>query len=435
MNASFRRDASSVFGIDSKWGNFPAISFGWNAHNEKFLLDRDDLVSRLKFRVSYGLTGNENFTVGDDIINAYPYLALLNTSNAISGGGITPGVSALNIANTLLQWEASKEFNPGIDFGFMSNRITGSIDYYVRTSDKLLLENPVSYVTGFDAGIVNLGEVENSGFEFELRTRNVSNSNFKWTTTLIASTNKNELLSFGESDGALLEDGFGRNSQWINSIGNPISSFYGFVVDKEIATEYYDSPYIPINGVSEDVVVKDLNGDGLITDADKTILGDPYADLIWSLTNTFEIGNFDFSFMIQGSQGAQVKNIGDQYFGTHWQGSTTDPQAVVDAGIIPNATFLQPRIWTNDVVQSAGYFSLRNVNIGYNFTKDQLSRFNLGGLRVYASAQNLIYMTSDEYNGFNPEFIDNSNSPRAYGSQRAGTPLFRTVTAGVNVNF
>ena len=153
MNASFRRDASSVFGVDSKWGNFPAVSFGWNAHNEDFLLDHNDVVSRLKFRVSYGLTGNENFNVGDDIINNYPYLALLNNTNAIIEGGITTGVSPLNIANALLQWEASEEFNPGLDFGFANNRITGSVDYYIRTSDQLLLENPVSYVTGFDAGL------------------------------------------------------------------------------------------------------------------------------------------------------------------------------------------------------------------------------------------------------------------------------------------
>ena len=434
INASYRRDASSVFGVDSKWGDFPAISFGWNAHNESFLID-NDAVSRLKFRVSYGLTGNENFTVGDDIINNYPYLALLNTSNAITQGGITPGVSPLNIANTLLQWEGSKEFNPGLDFGFMSNRVTGSIDYYVRTSDQLLLENPVSYVTGFDSGIVNLGKVQNSGVEFELRTRNIANSTFKWNTSFIASTNRNELLSFGESDGALLEDGFGRNSQWINSVGNPISSFYGFVKDDELPTEYYDSPWIPINGVSEDVIVKDLNGDGLITDEDKTILGNPYPEFIWSLTNEVAIGNFDISVMIQGSLGAEVKNIGDQYFGTHWQGRTTDAQAVVDAGLISDASFLQPRIWTDEVVQSAGYFSLRNINIGYNFTKDQLARFGLGGIRVYVTGQNLIYATSDSYNGFNPEFIDNNNSPRAYGSQRAGTPLFRTMTVGANVKF
>jgi len=130
-----------------------------------------------------------------------------------------------------------------------------------------------------------------------------------------------------------------------------------------------------------------------------------------------------------------VKNIGDQYFGTHWQGSTSDVQAVVDAGVIPHPSFLQAKVLTDNVVQSAGYFSLRNINIGYNFTNDQLSRFGLGGLRLYVSGQNLIYDTSDSYNGFNPEYIDNNNSPRAYGSQRAGTPLFRTMSAGLNVNF
>jgi len=282
---------------------------------------------------------------------------------------------------------------------------------------------------------VNLGEVENSGFELEIRTRNLSNKNLKWNTTIIASTNKNELISFGESDGQLTVDGFGRNSQWINAVGNPISSFYGFVVDEELATKYYDSPYIPINGISEDVIVKDLNGDGLITDEDKTILGDPYPELIWSITNEFIFGSFDFSFMLQGSQGAEVKNVGDQYFGTHWQGSTTDVQQVIEDGIISDASFLQQRIHTNDIIQSAGYFSLRNVNIGYNFPNAKLSRFGLRNLRVYASGQNLIYKTASDYNGFNPEYIDNNNTPTSYGAQRAGTPLFRTMTVGLNVQF
>ena len=434
VNASFRRDASSVFGINSKWGNFPAVSIGWNAHNEEFL-GAGKTISRLKFRVSYGLTGNENFNVGDDIVNNYPYLALLSSNSAIIEGAITPGVSPLSIVNPLLQWEGSEEFNPGIDFGFFNNRVQGSIDYYIRTSDNLLLENPVSYVTGFDAGIVNLGEVENKGWEFELRTTNIRGRKLSWSTTLIASTNENTLLSFGESDGQLTVDGWGRNSQWINSIGNPISSFYGFVVDRELSTQYYDSPYIPINGLSEDVIVKDLNGDGLISDEDKTILGDPYPDLIWSLTNEVAIGNFDLSIMIQGSQGAEVKNVGDQYFYTHWQGATSDVQQVVEDGIISDPSFLQERVHTNDIVQSAGYFSLRNVNIGYNFNANQLRKFGLNSLRLYVSGQNLIYITSDEYHGFNPEFIDNNNTPISYGAQRAGTPLFRTFTAGLNVQF
>jgi TonB-linked SusC/RagA family outer membrane protein len=433
VNASFRRDGSSVFGVESKWGNFPALSIGWNAHYEDFMMG-NEVLSRLKFRVSYGLTGNENFSVGDDIINAYPYLALLNTSNAIIGNSISPGVSARNIANTLLQWEASKEFSPGVDFGFLNDRITGSLDYYVRTSDKLLLENPVSYVTGFSGGIVNLGEVQNSGFELELRSNNLTKDNFRWSSTLIASTNKNELLSFGESNGALLEDTYGRNSQWINLIGNPISSFYGYVVDKELPNKYISTPYHPINSSGEDIIVKDLNGDGLITDEDKTILGDPYPDLIWSFTNDFQYGNFDFSFMIQGSQGAEVRNVGDQYFFNWFGNATVNPQLAVEDGVVSHVSFIQEKVLTNEIVQPAGYFSLRNVNFGYTFSKNQLSRLGLDNLRIYLSGQNLIYKTSDLYHGFNPEFIDDAN-PRKYGEQRAGTPIYRTMSIGLNVNF
>ena len=434
VSASFRRDGSSVFGVDSKWGDFPALSMGWNAHNENFLSE-SDILSKLKLRVSYGLTGAENFNVGNVSVNAWPYLAQLTGANAIVGNSISGGNSPLNIVNSLLQWEASEEFNPGIDFGLFNNRISGSLDYYKRTSDKLLLNNPVSYVTGFNSGIVNLGKVANSGFELELRTKNISSENFSWSTTLIASTNKNELLEYGESNGALTEDGFGRGSQWINSIGNPISSFYGYVVDTDLSSEYWNSPWIPINGISEDVIVKDLNGDGIITDDDKTILGNPYPEITWSVSNEFKLGNIDFSFMIQGSQGAEVRNVGDQYFYTHWTGATSDVQAVVDAGVIPDASFLQQRVHTNDIVMSAGYFSLRNVNLGYTLSEDVVSKIGLSSLRFYATGQNLLYITSDDYHGFNPEFIDSNNTPQSYGAQRAGTPLFSTVSFGLNVNF
>ncbi|MEQ9298141.1 MAG: TonB-dependent receptor [Cyclobacteriaceae bacterium] len=437
FNASFRRDGSSVFGVDSKWGNFPAVSVGWNAHNEDFFINSiGDVVSLFKVRASYGKTGSENFNVGDEVVNTWPYLALLNTSNAIVDDAVTAGVSPRNIANTLLQWEASEEFTVGVDFGFFENRVTGSIDYYKRVSDNLLLENPVSYVTGFTSGIVNLGEVENTGLEFELRSRNIVKDKFKWSSTVIASTNENKLTAFGDSDGALLEDSYGRNSQWINQVGQPISSFYGFVVDrsKTIPNEFISTPWNPINGQGEDAIVLDLNGDGIITDADKTILGDPYPDLIWSFTNDFTYGNWDLSFMIQGAMGYEVRNVGDQYFFTWFSNATTSPQDIVEAGIVSHPSFVQEKVLTDQIVQDASYVSLRNVTLGYNLPRSMTSKIGLKGVRVYASGQNLIYKTSDEYNGFNPEFVDDPN-PRKYGEQRAGTPLFRTFTFGLNVNF
>ena len=438
---SFRRDGSSVFGINTKWGNFPAASVGWNVAKENFLKD-SDFVSNLKFRASYGFTGAENFNVGNDVVNVWPYLALLQNSNAITDGNIDAGVSPLNIANALLQWEASEEFNPALDFGFFNNRISGSIDYYQRTSDKLLLNNPVSYVTGFNGGIVNLGEVQNRGWELELRTKNIANEKFSWNSTIIASTNQNELLSFGDSNNALIEDTYGRNSQWINRVGEPISSFWGFVVDEqayneiEFRTTYVDNPWNRINGQAQDVIVKDLNGDGIITDDDKTILGDPYPDLVYSFTNEFKFGNFDFSFMLQGSVGAQVNNIGDEYF-YNWFGNSTrnggELQAVAD-GLVTHPSFIQEKVLTSEVIASADYFSLRNINIGYNMPEDLTTKLGVSGLRLYATAQNLIYITADDYHGFNPEHDDNGN-PRAYGSQRGGTPIFKTITLGLNIDF
>jgi TonB-linked SusC/RagA family outer membrane protein len=441
VNASFRRDGSSVFGVDSKYGNFPAVSVGWNVAKEKFLMD-SEVVSNLKFRASYGLTGAENFNVGDDNVNLYPYLALLQNSNAVTDGSIAPGVSPRNIANALLQWEASEELTIGLDYGFLNNRISGSVDYYERTSDELLLENPVSYITGFTSGIVNLGEVQNKGVEVELRTKNILSEKFRWNSTIIASTNRNELLSFGNSNNALIEDDYGRNSQWINRIGEPISSFWGYVVDTDIyddtqfRTTYVDNPWNRINGQADDTIVKDLNGDGIITAEDKTILGDPYPDLVYSFTNEFQVGNFDLSFMVQGSLGAQVNNIGDQYF-YNWFGNRTrsggELQAVAD-GLVPHVSFIQEKVLTSEVIASADYFSLRNINFGYNFSDDTLSSIGVNSLRLYATAQNLIYITADDYHGFNPEHVDGSN-PRAYGSQRAGTPIFRTLTLGLNIDF
>lgn len=441
VNASFRRDGSSVFGPNNKYGDFPSVSVGWNVSDEEFLAG-NSILSNLKLRASYGETGSERFNVGSDVVNNWPYLALLQNTNAIVNDQIVAGASPLNIANSVLQWEASQEFNPAIDFGILENRIQGSVDFYSRTSESLLLENPVSYVTGFTSGIVNLGKVRNQGWEFELRTRNMVKDNFTWNTTIITSTNQNELLEFGDSNGALIQDTYGRNSQWINLIGHPISSFYGYVVDTDKFDEtsfrvaYVDKPWNRINGQSDDIIVRDLNGDGKITEDDKTILGDPYPDILLSITNSFTYRDFDFSFMFQGSFGAQVNNIGDQYF-FNWFGNRTmsggEAQAVAD-GLVPHESFIQEKVLTSEVIASADYVSLRNVTLGYNMPANLTSKIRVKGLRVYVSGQNLLYFTANDYHGFNPEHVDGTN-PRAYGSQRAGTPMFRTVSVGLNLDF
>ncbi|WP_417875346.1 SusC/RagA family TonB-linked outer membrane protein [Winogradskyella sediminis] len=218
MSLSMRRDGSSIFGSDFKYGNFAAASLGWNVAEENFLRD-SNIISSLKLRASYGVTGNDRLNTGSvnpdaqgstSVLSSenvlqdyYPHLSLLDLTSYVVDGTITTGYSPLNLANPELKWERLIEINPGIDFGFLNNKITGSVDWYQRKSDQLLLNNPMSSTTGFNSALVNLGEVKNEGFEFELRTRNINKRNFSWQSTVIATTNENTLVNFADSDGQI----------------------------------------------------------------------------------------------------------------------------------------------------------------------------------------------------------------------------------------
>jgi len=437
-SVSFRRDGFSAFGVNNKFGTFPAASVGWVLSEEKFL-NESKLVNFLKLRVSYGSTGNFSIvTTGsrNRQLESYPFLSLLGPTSAVFGDIVTPAFNPLNISDPNLQWEGSVEFNPAVDFGLLNDKISGSLDFYRRVSDQMILDLPVSSTTGFSSVITNRGEVKNQGFELELRTKNVNKPKIRWQTTFIASRNENELLDFGESNGQISNVDTKRPAEWINLEGNPIASFYGFVVDEDIPAEFINNPWERLGQTNREVIVKDLNGDGLIDDDDKTILGDPYPDLIWSITNDFKIYNFDVSFMFQGSHGAEVRNIGDQYVFRHFGGSSTvtNPLDLVDAGIIANDTFIKEKIFTNSIVQNASYVALRTVSLGYSIPDKVISDFFITKARVYLSGQNLMYLTADGYTGLNPEAIRRT-SPTTFGYQRLGSPINQTLTLGVNIEF
>ena len=440
VSASLRRDASSVFGPENKWGTFPALSVGWNLAREDFVND-DGAISSLKFRFSFGLTGNENFRTGSTFTDFFPFLALLQSANTVLGGTVQTGFAPENIANESLRWEGNREINPGLDFGFWGNRLTGSLDWYERTSNDLLLNNPVSNGTGFSTGILNIGEVKNTGVELELRSVNFTKGDFQWSTQLIATTNQNELTEFGDSNGQLIEDFSGRGSLWINEIGNPISSFYGFVLDesREIPRDFWDTPWNRIGGASEDVIVLDLNGDGIITAADQTILGDPYPDLVWSVTNQFQFGSVDFSFMWTGSHGAEVRDLGEELFENQFNGATENVPGILETGLISHPSFIQKRSITSDPIRDASFISLRNVNLGVNLNSaipNLRDKMGINNVRLYVSGQNILYIFADDYKGFNPEFVDNNQRQvNAFGAQRGGSPIARTFTFGLNFDF
>ena len=443
MSLSLRRDGSSIFGSDYKYGNFPAVSLGWNVASEDFM-EEIDLISILKLRASFGVTGNDRLntgsvdadaqgstsqlSTGNVLVDYYPHLDLVSAVSYAGEGGVQAGYAPVNIGNPELKWERLIEFNPGIDFGFLYNKISGSIDWYQRTSDQLLLNNPISVASGFTNYLDNVGEVKNQGWEFELRTNNVSSEKFSWKTTVIATVNENTLVNFADSDGQITNIDPKRPTEWINLEGLPISSYYGFVVDREVPMDEFSSSnfYRHVGQEPGLVYAKDLNGDGVLDEEDKTVLGNPYPELIWSVSNDFKFGNVDFSFMLQGSHGAEVRNIADQYLFNH--------TVFDELKVTVNDEFIVEKIYTNSIIQDASYFALRNINIGYSLPSEFNSKLGVSNVRLYASGQNLLYITADDYTGWNPEALDKT-SPTQYGYQRGGSPVNSVVSLGVNIDF
>lgn len=419
-SVSIRRDGSSKFGPDSKFGWFPAASAGWVVNKENFFPD-NKVINNLKIRASYGVTGNNNG------IGQYDHLGLIAP---VGTGFGAVGYNAINIENPNLQWEKLVEINPGLDASFASGRVNLSFDYYNRTSNDLLLQVPIPSVTGFETALVNQGVVKNEGFEIELMTRNYTTRNFSWSTSFILTRNKNTLVDFAGADGLISIVDDKRPTEWIAQEGQPVSSFYGYVVEKEIPLEFINDPYYPINAQSQDIYVKDLNGDGLIDGDDRTILGSPYPDFIWSITNNIKYKNFDLTFMFQGSHGAEVRNISSQYIKNEFASSQDYTAEFQDDNLVTE------RIFTSDDIQDASYVAMRNLNFGYSFATKLLSKLKIQRARVYFSGQNLIYIMAENYEGYNPEGIDQGlGNPLTYGYQRGPAPIYRSYSLGINLDF
>ena len=420
LSVSARWDGSSKFGPDNKFGFFPAVSAGWNVAKENFMKNMKK-ISLMKARLSYGVSGS-NSGIGE-----YDYIGLVEpVGTALSGA--SNGYNPINISNSELRWEKLNEINAGLDLYVMNGRFGGSIDVYKRTSSDLLLNLPVPAVTGFQTALVNKGVVENQGFELELVARPLKKSKVRWKTSALLTHNKNTLVDFAGASGLISIVDDKRPAEWIAEEGSPISSYYGYVVSgEEIDPQYIKNPMWPIGGQSQDIYVRDLNGDGVIDPDDRTNLGSPYPDFVYSWNNTISYKSIDVTFMIQGSHGAEVRNISSQYLNNEFssnQDYTTD---------FPEADKVVERIFTSDDIQDADYLTLRNINVGYTLSSKAAKRIGMGSLRVYVSGQNLWYKMAKNYTGYNPEGIDQGlDSPLTYGYQRGPAPIYRTISFGVN---
>lgn len=432
VSLSARSDGSSKFGKNTKYGLFPAASIGWVITEENFIPE-SNLITFAKARFSYGFSGSNSG------IGRYASQGLMLPVSAVLNGVVTPGgYNQSNIASPDLGWEKLVEFNPGLDVELFGGKLAMSFDYYNRRSQDLLLNRPVPSSTGFTQALINLGEVENKGFEVELTSRNILVGDFSWSSSATVTRNKNTLISFPGSNNQVSVIDSKRASEWIAREGQPISSFYGYVYKKDIPSEFITDPFYPIGAKPRDVYVRDLNGDGVIDGGpdsqDKTILGNPYPKVILSLTNNIKYKSFDLSFMFQSALGAKVRNMDPQYMENHFASS----QLVTSS--FPDAAFIQQKIYTDQIIMDASYLALRNLNLGYSFSKAKLGKSGIRNARVYVSAQNLLYVMAADYIGYNPEGIFETtgvtnSDPTLYGYQRGAAPLYKTYSIGVNLEF
>jgi len=421
VSLSARSDGSSKFGENTKYGFFPAASIGWRISEEGFLQD-NRLLSDLKIRASYGETGSNN-------VGNYAHLGLVSPVAAVLNGASVTGYNQGNISSPDLGWEKLVELDFGVDAQFFEGRLGVTFDYYDRTSEDLLLDQPVSSLTGFTSAQLNIGEVQNKGFEIEIFSKNISKDDFTWSTSAIMSHNENKIVSFPGANGQIWYVDDKRPAEWITLEGQPIAAYYGYVVKSEIDPQFIKNPLYPINANAQDIYVRDLNGDGLIDGDDRTILGSPFPDFVWSLTNTFTYKNFDLNFMFQGSHGAEVRNIDPQYINNQFAGNMDY------VSTFPDAYLVTEKIYTNDQIMDASYVALRYLNLGYTLPNDIIKKVGLNRARLYMSAQNLLYFMSSGYTGYNPEGVNESPDAVRYGYQRGAAPIYKTISFGVNLEF
>ncbi|WP_108805423.1 TonB-dependent receptor [Aquimarina sp. Aq107] len=449
LTATVRRDASSNFAVNNQSAIFPSAAIGWKISNESFLKD-NSTISNLKFRASYGVTGNQ-------AISAYQSLARFQTVLGIINGNVVGAVVPDQAANPDLQWESSYQTNIGLDLGFINNRISLSLDYYnIDTEDLLLADASQPEYLGFltTASIRNIGEVNNKGFEISLNTRNIVKENFTWTTDFNWSTNTNTVEALIGGIDVFLDASpgyFNTDNTHLLREGEAAGVFWGY--------EYrgvYQGGDLPegtatfAGAQAGDQLFTDIpdeNGtaDGVINTDDQKIIGDPTPDFTFGITNNFTYKNIDLNIFFQGAVGGDVANLtaiqldaGDSNASTDILNAWTPTNTNTD---VPRVALRTDKILTSRFVEDGTYVRLKNIALGYTIPNAVTERMGIDKVRVSVSGQNLLTFT--DYSGLDPE-VSFFGSGGSGGSTNANTtrgfdfgnyPTVRSVNFGINVTF
>ncbi|MCB0522517.1 MAG: TonB-dependent receptor [Lewinellaceae bacterium] len=421
LTGSIRADGSSRFGENNKYGYFPSVALGYKLSEEPFI---PNIFEELKIRASWGQTGNQE-------IGNYASQLTFGTGNlVVYDGEVTGTVQPLRIANPDLKWETTTQFNVGLDASILNGRVSATLDYFSKKTTDLLFNLPLPRSSGYASVLTNIGEVSNKGFEVLLNTINISKRNFKWSTSLNFTALQNEVLDLGRIDQIVTGNVQATGNTAIIKVGEPLAAYYGYVVEgiQQVGDEHPGFP-----------AIKDLNGDGAITTADQTIIGDPFPDFTYGISNEIKYKNWGLSFFFQGVQGGDLLNVNvieSMYPSNFRRNRLTEmqdrwtpdnPDAKWPSAVDPNS--YQGGKVNTLTLQDASYFRLKNVQLSFDVP---LKKKNvISALRLYATGQNLLTFT--DYVGFDPESnsFGRSNVKVDYSSY----PLARTYIVGLNATF
>jgi TonB-linked SusC/RagA family outer membrane protein len=427
LTANFRADAYSGFGLINRWGYFPSFSGGWRISKEDFF-SGVDVVNDLKIRAGWGEVGNGQ-------VGPYSHYGLV-TPNApyVNGGVVLPGSNPTTLESTDLKWETTQQTNIGIDISLLKNRLSIVTDYYIKKTNDMLLNQVIAASSGFRTALLNVGAMENKGFEFTVSSKNMVNE-IKWDTDFNMSFNKSKITSLPGGSiqlGELNNDGRGLVA--IAQEGQPLGTFYGYVSEG-------------VDSATGDIKYKDIDGSGDLSDGDKTIIGNSNPDFSWGLNNTFAYKNWSLNIFFQGVQGNDIFNA--TRIETEGMYNPLNQLAtVLDRWTKPGDITNMPRAdfgadqnvkISSRYIEDGSYVRLKSLNLGYSLPSDLVAKLSLSKVRFYFTAENLFTWT--KYSGLDPEVSvygrsgNNSLKNIASGVDYGTYPQTRDIIFGLNLSF
>lgn len=444
-----RYDGSSNFSVNNKWAFFPSGAFAWNMKNESFMSDVD-AVSFWKWRVSYGVTGNQ-------AIGPYQTLARFSPVFTVINGQTVNAVRPTTVANNDLTWETTTQLNIGADIGLFNDRVSLTAEYYRMVTSDLLFNVELPQYSGYTSQLKNIGEVENKGIELTLSTRNIDRG-LKWNMDVNFSANRNKVLSLPGGNDILYGSGPGHlvglgNTQILRE-GEAVGTFYGWIYD---GVYQEGDDFVPGGGFEQAAggeKFRDINGrnaegqltgapDGLLNANDQTIIGNPHPDFIWGWNNDLKFKNFDLNIFFQGSQGNDILSYtlmelnllsGINNATTEALNRWTPTNTNTD---VPKASVGRTRRVSTRWIYDGSFVRLKNLALGYTLPTTMLERLKINKLRLYVSAQNILTLT--DYEGYDPEVNYRSESAtdsnRNLGLDYGSYPNAKSYTVGLNIGF